>query len=168
MAEKKKPGRRRAARGGPMQLTASSGYAIHGLAYLALKGADSVTFLSEISEFFAIPPSYLAKVFQTLARQRLVSSYRGAKGGYALARPPDGITLREVIEIFEGRPAAECPLLKGPCSRESQCQVYRRLMEAQQAYLGVLEGHTVADIAEEFGDKDGKAGPGRGRGGRKG
>ena len=133
-----------------MQLTASSGYAIHGLAYLALKDRREVTYLSEISAYFDIPPSYLAKVFQNLARRRLVTSYRGARGGYALSRPGNRITLREVIEIFEGKANSECPLLKGPCAVESRCQVYRRLAEAQRAYFEVLNQQTVADIAEEF------------------
>ena len=67
-------------RGGPMQLTASSSYAIHGLGYLVTKEPGEVTFLSEISEYFGIPSSYMAKVFQALARKGLVRSFRGAKG----------------------------------------------------------------------------------------
>jgi Rrf2 family protein len=133
-----------------MQLTASSGYAIHGLSYLAYKGPDSVTYLSEISDYFAIPASYLAKVFQTLARAGLVVSYRGAKGGYALARSPEEITLREVIEIFEGPIRSECSLMRGPCNMEAVCNVYRRLAQAQQAYLDALDEHTIASIGEEF------------------
>lgn len=142
--------KRSPARGGPMQLTASSGYAIHGLSYLAYKGPDSVTYLSEISDYFAIPASYLAKVFQTLARAGLVVSYRGAKGGYALARSPEEITLREVIEIFEGPIRSECSLMRGPCNMEAVCNVYRRLAQAQQAYLDALDEHTIASIGEEF------------------
>jgi Rrf2 family protein len=133
-----------------MQLTASSGYAIHGLAYLALKEPGSVTFLSEVSEYFAIPSSYLAKVFQALARARLVKSYRGAKGGYALARPAAEITLRQVIEIFEGPIRNSCSLLRGPCNLEPMCGVYGRLAEAQTAYLNALDAHSIQSIGDEF------------------
>lgn len=133
-----------------MQLTASSGYAIHGLSYLAYKGPDAVTYLSEISEYFAIPSSYLAKVFQTLARAGLVVSYRGAKGGYALARPSSEITLRQVIEIFEGPIRNECSLMRGPCNMEARCNVFRRLAVAQKAYLEALDEHRIEDIADEF------------------
>lgn len=150
MTDKAEPSKRNPARRGPMQLTASSGYAIHGLAYLALKSTGTVTFLSEVSDYFAIPPSYLAKVFQTLSRQELVASYRGAKGGYALARPAEKINLREVIEIFEGPALAHCSLMKGPCRLEKVCEVHRRLHESQLAYLTSLESHTIRDIAEEF------------------
>ena len=150
MPEKRKRDRRKPTRSGPMQLTASSGYAIHGLAYLAIMEPGRVTFLSEISEHFAIPPSYLAKVFQTLARRRLVVSYRGAKGGYALARPANEITLREVIEIFEGPASDQCPLTRGPCRVEETCNVNLRLLEAQRAYLEVLDTHTIESISEEY------------------
>ena len=138
------------ARGGPMQLTASSSYAIHGLAYLATKDRKSVTYLSEISEYFAIPSSYMAKVFQSLARAGLVTSYRGAKGGYALADSPKKITLRQVIEIFEGPLRNNCSLSRGPCNFEPMCAVYQRLAVAQSAYLEALDAQSIESIASEF------------------
>jgi Rrf2 family protein len=150
--------RRKKTAGGPMRITASSGYAIHGLAYLATKDSRETTFLSEISEYFSIPSSYLAKVFQTLARAGLVASFRGAKGGYALARTAEEITLRQVIETFEGPVGVECGLLRSPCDLEDRCEVGKRLSEAQQAYLEALENHSIASIAREF-KKHGKIRP---------
>lgn len=150
MAKTRTRSRKSPPRGGPMALTASSGYAIHGLSYLAFKGPDSVTFLSEISEYFSIPASYLAKVFQTLARSGLVVSYRGAHGGYQLARPGSEITLRDVVEVFEGPIRNDCPLAQGPCRHEASCGIYGRLHQAQRVYLDALEKHTVGGIAEEF------------------
>jgi len=138
------------ARGGPMQMTASSGYAIHGLAYLSYKGGDVVIYLSEIAEYFSIPSSYLAKVFQALARGGLVVSYRGAKGGYALSRPGDQITLRAVIEIFEGPIRNDCPLMRSPCNARSLCSVSERLGQAQQAFLDELDRHTIDEIGKDF------------------
>jgi len=138
------------ARGGPMQMTASSGYAIHGLAYLAYKGGDVVIYLSEIAEFFSIPASYLAKVFQALARGGLVVSYRGAKGGYALARPGTEISLRQVIEIFEGPIRNDCPLMRSPCNVRTLCSVSSRIGKAQQAFLDELDRHTIAEIGIDF------------------
>ena len=138
------------ARGGPMQLTASSSYAIHGLGYLVTKEPGEVTFLSEISDYFGIPSSYMAKVFQALAREGLVQSFRGAKGGYALARPAAEITLRQVIEIFEGPVTNDCTLSRGPCNLEPSCGIYGRLAEAQEAYLQALSQFTIESIGGEF------------------
>ena len=150
MSDKTEKKKRAPQRSGAMQFTASSGYAIHGLAYLATKEPKAVTFLSEVSDYFAIPPSYLAKVFQTLARRKLVVSFRGAKGGYALARAPEQINLREVIEIFEGPTTPHCSLMKGPCKVETVCEVRRRLLDAQKVYFSALESHSILDIATEF------------------
>jgi Rrf2 family protein len=133
-----------------MQLNASSGYAIHGLAYLAMKDEGTVTFLSEISQHFDIPSSYLAKVFQALARAGLVRSFRGAKGGYALSRAGEEITLRQVIEIFEGPIRNACSLSRGPCEFEPKCSVFGRLALAQQAYLDALDSHSIQSIGDEF------------------
>jgi Rrf2 family protein len=133
-----------------MQLTASSGYAIHGLAYLSTRSEGAITFLSEISKHFEIPSSYLAKVFQSLARAGLVVSYRGARGGYALGRPAQEITLRQVIELFEGPVTNSCSLSRGPCHLEPSCSVYGRLAEAQQAFLDVLDTHSIGDIGDDF------------------
>ncbi len=138
------------ARAGPMQMTASSSYAIHGMGYLATKDPGEVTFLSEISEYIGIPSSYMAKVFQALARAGLVRSFRGAKGGYALARPATEITLREVIEVFEGPVTRSCTLSRGPCNFEPSCGIFRRLAKAQEAFLETLHQFTIAGIGEEF------------------
>ncbi|MCU0724999.1 MAG: Rrf2 family transcriptional regulator [Planctomycetes bacterium] len=153
---KKKRGRG-PGRGGPMQVTASSGYAIHGLGYLAWKKARKVIFLSEIAEYFAIPTSYLAKVFQALARAGLVVSYRGAKGGYALAREAGEITFRAVIEVFEGPVSEVCTLNSGPCTKRMACTVSRRLAEAQRSFLEALSKYTITDIAQELARADAAA-----------
>jgi Rrf2 family protein len=153
---KKKRGRG-PGRGGPMQVTASSGYAIHGLGYLAWKKARKVIFLSEIAEYFAIPNSYLAKVFQALAHAGLVVSYRGAKGGYALSREASNITFREVIEVFEGPVSEVCSLNSGPCTKRMRCTVSRRLADAQRSFLEALSKYTIDDIAQELSRADAAA-----------
>lgn len=150
MTNTKQHARMKPARGGPMQMTASSSYAIHGLGYLVTKEPGQVTFLSEISDYFGIPSSYMAKVFQALAREGLVSSYRGAKGGYALSRPASEITLRQVIEIFEGPVTHDCTLSRGPCNFEPSCGIFSRLAEAQEAFLTALDQFTIEAIGDEF------------------
>ncbi len=156
MAEKRGRKVRGPGRAGPMQVTASSGYAIHGLGYLAWR-KKPVVFLSEIADYFKIPASYLAKVFQALARGGLVNSFRGAKGGYSLARAAKDINFREIVEIFEGPVSDICSLNRGPCVKRPSCGVFRRLADAQRAFLAALENHTVGDIAAEIEKAEGAA-----------
>ena len=58
--------------------------------------------VSEIAVAQNIPVSYLAKVFRNLAKTGVIRSYRGSKGGYSLGRPPEKITLKDVVEAMEG------------------------------------------------------------------
>jgi Rrf2 family protein len=58
--------------------------------------------LTTIAEAVAAPPNYLSNIFQNLTRLGFVTSHRGARRGYALARPPEEINLLEVVEAMEG------------------------------------------------------------------
>jgi Rrf2 family transcriptional regulator, iron-sulfur cluster assembly transcription factor len=131
-----------------MQISVAAGYAIHGLGYLGSKPEGEVVYVNEIAAFFDVSPSYLAKVFQTLGRSGFVLSFRGVKGGYALARPPQDINLREVVEAVDGPiiPSA-CCLSKSPCRRQTICDVFKTVNEAFRRFCSALEEKSVADLA---------------------
>ena len=134
-----------------MQISVAAGYAIHGLGYLGSKDEGEVVYVNEIAAFFDVSPSYLAKVFQTLGRSGFVLSFRGVKGGYALARPPQDINLREVVEAVDGPiiPSA-CCLSKSPCRRQSICDVFNTVNEAFSRFCSALEEKSVADLAHSI------------------
>jgi Rrf2 family protein len=81
-------------------------YAICGSFDLAYNGGGAPVQIRVISERQAIPARYLEQIFQRLRRAGLVQSKRGPGGGYTLARAPEEISLREIIEALEG-PLAE-------------------------------------------------------------
>jgi Rrf2 family iron-sulfur cluster assembly transcriptional regulator len=130
-----------------MRLTRGSDYAMRGMIYLARQSTDKVCLVSEVAEAQSVPESYLAKIFQDLSRSGLVVSHRGAKGGFALAREPDKITLRQVIEAVEG-PIALSPCLdeRVGCELSEMCEMHLTLAEAQAQLLQVLNGSTLQDI----------------------
>jgi Rrf2 family protein len=66
-----------------------------------------------ISERQAIPARYLEQIFQRLRRAGLILSKRGPGGGYTLARAPEEISLREIIEALEG-PLSESLEMSAP------------------------------------------------------
>lgn len=49
-----------------------------------------------------LPPPVVSKILKHLVRQGLLVSYRGAKGGYGLARPPEAITIADIVAAMEG------------------------------------------------------------------
>ena len=134
-----------------MRLTRGSDYAMRGIIYLAKQPRGKVCLVSDVAEAQGVPESYLAKIFQDLSHNGLVVSYRGAKGGFALARDPSAITLRQVIEAVEG-PIALSPCLdeRVGCELSEICEVHLILDEAQAQLLGVLDGAVLQSVLDSW------------------
>src|SRR5260370_28598890 len=77
-------------------------YGLMAIDYIAVHDGPGTISAKRIAEEFGIPPELLAKVLQRLAKRRLIVSQNGPKGGYALARQPNEITVGEVIRALEG------------------------------------------------------------------
>ena len=90
-----------------------------------------------------IPPRFLVQILLELNRAGLVTSTRGAAGGYRLARPPEEIDLAEVTQVLEGtsEPRAEI----GPCYRSA---IYSACHEAHEAERQHLASLTLVDLLE--------------------
>src|SRR3989442_15648648 len=84
-----------------------------------------------------LPLPAVSKLLKSLARQGLLISSRGAKGGYQLARPAEQITVPEMIAALEGRPIAltDCNLHEGACSQEPRCHVRTPWQRINRAVL---------------------------------
>ena len=130
-----------------MQITRGSDYAILGLLRLAQAGNRPIVMLSEIAEQEDLPESYLAKVFQALTHAGLVRSRRGVRGGFALARAPESITLKQIIEAVEGPIAlSPCLHLDQYCRRQASCVVRSVLADAEAVIAETFARTTLADM----------------------
>jgi Rrf2 family protein len=76
------------------------------MAELARSGARPVP-IKELAERREIPEQFLEQLFSTLRRSGLLTSHRGMKGGYTLARPADEITVLEVVQALDGKVGQE-------------------------------------------------------------
>lgn len=77
-------------------------YAIYGVFDLAYNAGEEPVQSRVVSERQGIPIRYLEQIFQLLRRAGLLMSKRGPGGGYALARAPEDILLRDIVEAVEG------------------------------------------------------------------
>lgn len=129
-----------------MHLTRQSEYALLGLAVLADEPPGSIVSLARVAEVHRLPSTFLAKIFQKLARHGLLTSVRGPGRGYALVRDPASITLREILEAVEG-PAVfqRCLLWPGHCADENPCPLHHRLQELVGEIESLLDRITLAD-----------------------
>ena len=132
-----------------MRLTRGADYGARGIMHLATRAPDAIVLVKDIAAAEGLPESYLSKIFQELAKDGLVRSHRGARGGFSLARPADEITLRQIIEAVEGPIALNRCLTEGEeCERSETCPMRNVLRVAQSRVLDVLEQTTLQDLVQ--------------------
>ena len=133
-----------------MRLTRGSDYGLRGMLYMARQPLGQVCLVSQVAAAENLPESYLAKIFQDLARNRLLISHRGAKGGFSLVNDPKQITLLQVIEAVEGPVAiAPCLDVREGCERAGLCRIYDVLDAAQAQMITVLKNTSLADLVHK-------------------
>lgn len=99
-----------------MQITQEADYAVRIVYCLAQRAQR--TDAKTISEEVAVTPRFALKILHKLSCAGLVKSFKGARGGYELARPAAEITMRDVIETVEGPTAVtRCIKTDGECNR---------------------------------------------------
>ena len=85
-----------------MLVSTRSKYGLKVMYELALRFGGDPVFLKDIARTHRISEKYLSKLVIPLRGVGLITSYRGAHGGYSLARDPRTITLREIVQALEG------------------------------------------------------------------
>ncbi len=111
--------------------------------------ADRSFATNEIAAEFGISRNHLAKVVRDLADGGFISTQRGVGGGFRLARPPQSITLGEVVRALEERHAlVECFREDGGnCVLLPRCRLKARLAAAREAFMRELDTTTLAECA---------------------
>lgn len=84
-----------------LKLSKKTEYALMAVKYIALNKNAEYTTAREIADSYNIPLELLAKVLQQLKRNEIINSFQGNKGGYALSRLPEKITLIDIISAIE-------------------------------------------------------------------
>lgn len=131
-----------------MKVSAKAEYACLALLALAQHGqTTSPLRIREIAESHGIPARYLVQILLQLKGAGLVSSIRGASGGYRLARPPDQIALSEVLTAIEGPDTLQRdPVLETLPAARALAGVWNRVRAAER---GVLDRTTLAELIAE-------------------
>jgi len=131
-----------------MQLSARTEYAAIAAVELARRaqGGRPVG-MKAICDAQRVPAKFLVHILLQLKRAGIVTSVRGAGGGYRLARPADQITLRQIEAAVEGEPASPAPLTIG-LARSSRAAAALSAVwrEAAEARAAALEAVTLADL----------------------
>lgn len=133
-----------------MRLTRQSEYALVGLAFLADRRSGTSVALAEIARACKLPETFLAKIFQKLARHGLLAADRGPGHGYSLARDATAITVREILEASEGSSLLDtCLFWANHCSESDPCPLHYRLKELHPVLESVLDDLTLAGFTAD-------------------
>jgi Rrf2 family nitric oxide-sensitive transcriptional repressor len=129
-----------------MRLTTFTDFALRALMRLADEPDRSFS-TNEIAAEFGISRNHLIKVVRDLAQCGFVSTQRGIGGGFRLARPPQDITLGDVVRSLERRQAlVECFREDGGvCVLKPRCKLKTRLAAAREAFMRELDTTTLAE-----------------------
>lgn len=133
-----------------MRLTAYTDYSLRVLIYLGLHG-DRLSTISEISEAYGISANHLMKIIHNLGKLGYIETIRGRGGGMRLAGNPEEINLGQMVRHMEPDFAvAECfePGRRAGCVITPACRLQLILGKAVQAFLDVLDNHTLADLLQ--------------------
>lgn len=122
---------------------------------LARRDREKPIQVSEIARVQQIPVKYLEQLIRTLKKAGLITSVRGSKGGHQLDRPPEAITIGQLVRLFEGQTdLVTCVSSPDQCQKAEQCRVRAVWMEATEAMYEKLDSVTIADLICEPNDTE--------------
>ena len=133
-----------------LKLSKLTDYATVILSFMA-KDHLNIHAAYEMSEATGIALPTVSKVLKLLVKAHVLTSVRGAKGGYLLARMPEKITVATVINALEGPIAlTECNASHKNCDQASGCQIQGSWGLINQKVFNALDSVTLADMVMPY------------------
>lgn len=129
-------------------------YALRALTYLSSQNANELSRVHEIAESEDLPAPFLAKLLQQLARAGVLTSVKGPKGGFGLARKSDEITLMEIVSAVDGTESFNrCAVGLAECSDDQPCPLHDTWKPLRDRICDYLAKETLADLADALARK---------------
>lgn len=127
-------------------LARDTDYAVRALRRMA-QDPGMLMSVAELAPEIHVPRPYLRRILQTLARRKVLRSFRGKGGGFLLNARPDRIFLTDVIEIFQGQiNLAHCVFRDKACPNCETCPLRRTVKDVEALALKRLRGVTIGSL----------------------
>jgi Rrf2 family protein len=123
-----------------LNISVKGEYALHAIFDLAMQPPGEPVKIADIARRQKIPQKFLELILSSLKQGGFVESRRGAEGGYLLARPPEQITIGQVVEFLEGKKAK-----RG--AQNAFTDVWKRV---DQSVAAILDHTTFAELARRW------------------
>ncbi len=133
-----------------LRLSKKADYALMAMKHLAMRPDAASASAREIAEQYDIPIELMAKVLQRLARQGLLTSHQGTRGGYRLARSCSAISVADIIQAIDGPlTVTACSTEAENCGQYAKCNVRDPLWRIKDRILAALATCSLQEIAAE-------------------
>lgn len=134
-----------------MKVSTRGEYGVRAMVALAHHYGEGPLSIAEIARQSNVPAAYLEQLIAPLRRAELVTSRRGARGGYVLARDPSAIRVGDVYRVMEGPVAPmECvseELTDQTCPLIDGCETRPIWLKVRDSIVEALDSTTLADLA---------------------
>jgi Rrf2 family protein len=136
-------------------LTRKGKYGLKAMILLAREYGHGPTLIGDLAEAEAIPKKFLESILVALKHRGLVHSRKGPHGGYHLARPPEQISVGDIVRTLDGPLALVSCVSQtayAPCEEcvtEKDCAVRRVFQQVRDETARILDGTTLADAARD-------------------
>jgi Rrf2 family transcriptional regulator, cysteine metabolism repressor len=133
-----------------LKISTKGEYASRAMLELSLRQEEGALHIKAISAAQDIPERFLEQILLLLKRAGYLRSRKGPHGGYVLAKPPEKITVAEVIRVMDGPLAPiDCVSVTAHqvCPHEATCGLKGLWKETRDAVAAIMERTTFADLA---------------------
>lgn len=134
---------------GVLNISEAASLALHTMVLLA-GNTDGLLSVGRIASALGVSKAHLSKVLQRLARAGLVRSVRGPRGGFALDKAPEQITLLDVYELIEGPLSSGKCLLSRPICGGEHCILGRMLVSVNEQVRRQLAASRLSELTDSF------------------
>ncbi len=134
----------------PIMFTRGCEYGLQAMLYLAAQPPNTRLLQRDIASSLLVPPHFLGKILQVLAKSGLVVSQKGKTGGFALARLASEITLRQIIEAIDGPMFLDACVLGFPaCSDSNPCPAHHKWKAIREDVFRGLINQNLDQLRQE-------------------
>ena len=131
-----------------LRISTRGRYAVRMLVHLASCSTGKATISKEeIARAEGISPQYAEQILTRLKTAGVVASHRGRRGGYTLSKDPSAITLKDLLEVTEGKFEIVPCLTSSACARKDRCVMYPVWNKINAAVEHLVAGITLRELA---------------------
>ncbi len=128
----------------PVLFSRACEYALRALFEMARHPEQEFWVVQDLARRTNAPAPFLAKTFQSLVKGEVLISIKGRRGGFAFARPPQRISLMEIVDLIDGPDVSKnCALGLTTCNDDTPCPFHRHWKSIRASIANALRHETL-------------------------